>query len=137
MLVSGLAGLAHPTHKLHHGQSAVSLLAPKYGCKSKSNMATDEFCVVGCANVPPNCPDDLCQCPEGAASALSVAGRPDIKAPVPRIIGGWTNCGPDSGVEEWYATHGSDPSLAGRRLICHTLTCAPRFGQAGEVGAES
>ena len=88
-LVSG-----HPTPQSRH---STTLLAPVYGCKSHSEMASDEFCSVGCSNIPPNCPDDLCECPEAAESALSVAGRPDLKAPEPRIIGGWTNCPEEAG----------------------------------------
>ena len=70
-LVSG-----HPTPQSRH---STTLLAPVYGCKSHSEVASDEFCSVGCSNIPPNCPDDLCVCPEAAESALSVAGRPDLK----------------------------------------------------------
>jgi hypothetical protein len=88
-LVSG-----HPTPQSHH---TTTLLAPVFGCASISEMASDDFCNTGCSNIPPNCPEDLCKCPEAAESALSVAGRPELKAPEPRIIGGWTNCPEEAG----------------------------------------
>ena len=90
---------AHPTGPKKH---QIALLQPTYGCKSISDMASDQFCTEGCSNIPPNCPPDLCECPEAGESALSVAGRPELKAPNPRIIGGWTNCptdAPNGGVE--------------------------------------
>ena len=123
-------------------------------CTSLNPVTPAVWCDENCQLQPDaeSC-SGFCKCPKrrasdgatGSASGVVYGGDaaedpPEPEGPPPpepRIIGGWTNCGPDSGVEEWYATHGSDPSLAGRRLICHTLTCAPRFGQAGEVGAES
>ena len=64
----------------------------RLGCKSKSDMAETSWCSTQCASIPPNCPEDLCECPPAEMSKLSYAGRPDLKPPVPRIIGGWTNC---------------------------------------------
>ena len=93
-LVSG-----HSTPQSHH---STTLLQPTFGCHSISEMASDDFCTKGCANIPPNCPPDMCECPDAAESALSVAGRPELKAPDPRIIGGWTNCpeeAPNGGVQ--------------------------------------
>jgi hypothetical protein len=67
-------------------------LSPKFGCHSISPMAEDDWCAQGCSNIPQNCPPDLCECPDESTAGLSVAGNPDLKAPDPRIIGGWTNC---------------------------------------------
>ena len=121
---------------VHAGAPQPMALEPQQeeeGCASLSPNVPAAWCDTTCGPAPRSdqC-KGICKCPVAELSKV-----PAPPAPEPRIIGGWTNCGPDSGVEEWYATHGSDPCLAGRRLICHTLTCTPRFGQAGEVGAES
>ena len=64
----------------------------RLGCKSISEMAKNSWCKEMCAKIPPNCPEDMCECPPAEVSKLSYAGRPDLKPPTPRIIGGWTNC---------------------------------------------
>jgi hypothetical protein len=91
------AVLARLTPHAHEPLQAVNLKqhrqkqGARLGCYSiNPAQAKEEWCAEMCANVPPNCPSDMCACPE--ASILSIAGRPDLVPPEPRIIGGWTNC---------------------------------------------
>ena len=89
--------LAHPaTHpQLQEIKTALAASAQPaqrfFGCKSRdTTVVPDDWCDTGCSAVARNCPEDKCVCPAG--SGLSFAGRPDLKPPEPRIIGGWTNC---------------------------------------------
>ena len=98
MIASVAMVVARPTPALPQELQPVALRQSRYmqgarlGCKSKSDMAETSWCSTQCASIPPNCPEDLCECPPAEMSKLSYAGRPDLKPPVPRIIGGWTNC---------------------------------------------
>ena len=98
MIASMAMVVARPTPALPQELQPVALRQSRYmqgarlGCKSKSDMAETSWCSTQCASIPPNCPEDLCECPPAEMSKLSYAGRPDLKPPVPRIIGGWTNC---------------------------------------------
>ena len=69
--------------------------AARVGCTSISPMAEDAWCSEMCASALPNCPEDLCECPAGAARDALALAHPyekDLKPPHPRIVGGWTNC---------------------------------------------
>ena len=89
--------LAHPATHPQLQEIKTALAAPAqpaqrfFGCKSRdTTVVPDDWCDTGCSAVARNCPEDKCVCPAG--SGLSFAGRPDLKPPEPRIIGGWTNC---------------------------------------------
>lgn len=94
MFCSVALSLAHPA-PLQPQQEVTTALRQQrgrfFGCKSKdTNVVPDDWCATGCSSAARNCPEDQCECPPG--SGLSFAGHPDLKAPEPRIIGGWTNC---------------------------------------------
>ena len=97
-LLASVLVVARPTPALPQQLQPVVLRQSKFmqgarlGCKSISEMAETSWCSTQCSSMPPNCPEDLCECPPAEVSKLSYAGRPDLKPPVPRIIGGWTNC---------------------------------------------
>ena len=94
MICSVAFSLAHPATHPQLQEVRTTLAAPAqrfFGCKSKdTTIVPDDWCATGCSAAARNCPEDKCTCPVG--SGLSFAGRPDLKAPEPRIIGGWTNC---------------------------------------------
>ena len=46
----------------------------RLGCKSISEMAKNSWCKEMCAKIPPNCPEDMCECPPAEVSKLSYAG---------------------------------------------------------------
>jgi hypothetical protein len=69
------------------------------GCKSIVANLGDEWCETTCSNAPDdeNC-KAVCKCPPPPGQSK----RPlkDPEPPQPRIIGGWTDCGRNSGITD-------------------------------------
>ena len=87
---------------VHAGAPQPMALEPQQeeeGCASLSPNVPAAWCDTTCGPSPRSdqC-KGICKCPVAELSKV-----PAPPAPEPRIIGGWTNCGPDSGVEEWLA----------------------------------
>ena len=94
-----------PTHPVHTPKTLQSrgktvtlqdVGGARMGCTSVSPMAEDSWCAEMCAKPTPNCPEDLCECPDVQPGMSDLAvrganGKP-IHPPHPRIVGGWTNC---------------------------------------------
>ena len=78
------------------------------GCVSLTPNVPAAWCDTTCGPAPRSeqC-KPICKCP---VSELSKVPAPP--APEPRIIGGWTDCGPETGVEEWLAKWVLNPDIA-------------------------
>ena len=99
---------------VHAGAPQPMALEPQQeeeGCASISPNVPAAWCDTTCGPSPRSdqC-KGICKCPVAELSKV-----PAPPAPEPRIVGGWTNCGPDSGVEEWLA----------RRNTSRSRSCSP------------
>ena len=72
-------------------------------CRSVNVMATDSWCQSACAETwNAEICDGMCHCPQRKQKLQQAKQRgPAPEPPDPRILGGWTDCGPNSGVAEW------------------------------------
>lgn len=95
----------------------------RVGCTSISPMAEDAWCAEMCASAVPNCPEDLCGCPEAqpGMSDLAVAAHPnekELRPPHPRIVGGWTNC-PEEAANGEVQNESDDFLVDAGHKLCH------------------
>jgi len=97
---------------MHEGAPQPMALEPQQqdgeGCVSLTPNVPAAWCDTTCGPAPRSeqC-KPICKCP---VSELSKVPAPP--APEPRIIGGWTDCGPETGVEEWLAKWVLNPEIA-------------------------
>ena len=97
---------------MHAGAPQPMALEPQQqeeeGCVSLTPNVPAAWCDTTCGPAPRSeqC-KPICKCP---VSELSKVPAPP--APEPRIIGGWTDCGPETGVEEWLAKWVLNPDIA-------------------------
>ena len=107
-----MLGLVLACAPLHAGAPQAVALAPtmdaKEGCVSLSPTVPDDWCDTTCAAAPrsDHC-KPICKCP-----VEDIVKFPAPPAPEPRIIGGWTDCGPSTGVEEWLKKKVLNPEFA-------------------------
>ena len=96
---------------MHAGAPQPMALEPQQqeeeGCVSLTPNVPAAWCDTTCGPAPRSeqC-KPICKCP---VSELSKVPAPP--APEPRIIGGWTDCGPETGVEEWLAKWVLNPEI--------------------------
>ena len=98
-----MLGVALACAPLHSGAAPQATLEPPAeaqpeACTSKGAQVPDAWCETNCKASPraSHCLP-VCKCP---GTELKKYGPPP-PAPEPRIMGGWTDCGPETGIQEW------------------------------------